>query len=518
MRLLLFIAALLALLPFPTITAAQDGVALVRRAIAAHGGTAAMEAAGGVTLEGKGTLDLSAMQQGRRHDAPEIVPITQRIVVNLRDETTSHRYDWYNYAFSNQRLFERYDENGRVLFADLTNGGVFWPPFLAPKGNAERYRRYLPGLLLAEAAERGLRAVPGGPFDFHGRTVDAAWFETAQGERLQLYFESATGMLAGLAAPIDAEMLGQTTVEFAWSDYARDSGWAKPGRLQSWLGGRLLRDLALSISAGVGEDLPGGLELPDPPESQIAAEDMPVPAWGEGRAREVADNIWLFPSIRPGFHPMAIEFADHVVAIDAPAGWYELEQIPPHQIGRAQDGEALTRKFIRAIHAAIPGKPIRYAVMTHHHSDHVGGFRAFAEEGVELLASEEVAAAIRMAHANDPGAAAPKFTIVDGEHRLADPEMTLRLIELPPDNPKAAGMLVAYAEPARLLYATGFIYPIPEEAFPLQESVALSKWYVNWLDQSGLELDHHYNVHGQARVQDWQVERVRAMDATPAGG
>lgn len=149
--------------------------------------------------------------------------------------------------------------------------------------------------------------------------------------------------------------------------------------------------------------------------------------------------------------------------------------------------------------------------MTHHHSDHIGGFRAYVEEGVTLLASEETAQAVRAAHLHDPASAEPMLEIVEGQRRIEAGAMSLRLIELPSGNPKAEGFLLAYAEPAQVLYATSFIYPVSEAVFPLKESIALSKWYVDWLDASGLEPALHYNIHGQARVQDWQVEAIRAL-------
>lgn len=510
-RLTFCFGALAALFSTPAI--AGNGDALVDRALEAHGGLGVIEAAGGAVLTGTGFVDLSAMQQGRHPDAEERQPATQQVVVDLADKTTSHFYDWYNYAFSNQRLYERYDAAGRVLFADLTNGGAFWPPFRAPEGAAQSYRRYLPSLLLAEAESSETTLIEGGPFLFDGREVEGVTFVTHHGEPMQLFFETQTGLLAGVRARIDAELVGESVVEFAWSDYADENGWVKPARLTSRLGGKLLRELALTITPGTSSapDRLDGLEIPPVPENQIGAEEMPLPAFTEPRSREVSDGVWLFPSVRPGFHMLAVEFEDFVVAVDAPAGWYELEQIPPHQIGRAGDGEALTRKFIRGIESAIPGKPIRYAVMTHHHSDHIGGFRAFAERGTTLVASVEVASAIRAAHSSDPALAEPQFVLVDGEHRITDGSQVLRVIELPADNPKAAGMVVNFVEPGDVLYATGFLYPVPEHTFPLEESVVLSKWFVEWLDASGLEPQQHFNIHGQARVQDWQLERLREI-------
>ena len=480
-----------------------------------HANVEELERAGGVVLIGHGRIDLGAMQQGRWSDRKDWWPVEQRVIVDLEGGSTSHFYDWFNYAFSNQKVYQRYDAEGRLLFADLASGGAFWPPFLAPKGGHERYRRYLPSLLVQEIRSGdGVRLVDGGPFTWRGKTVDAIDYRDPQGERLQLYFARESGLLVGLAAHIDAELIGSTMFEVAWEDYRGEPGNQRPHRLLSWLGDRLLRELTIEIRPEVPDEqrgLPAGLDPGSPPPDQIPAEAMVSADLREGGAQEVADNIWLLRNVRPGFHMMAFEFADFLVAIDAPAGWYELDQIPPHQIARPSDGEALTRKYIRTLEAAIPGKPVRYVALTHHHSDHIGGFRAFAEIGATFLASRETALAVLAAQASDPASVAPKIEIVSGEHRIADDNMALRLIELPKGNPKADGFLLAYSEPAALLYSTSFIYPVPEAAFPVPESVALSRWYVDWLDASGLEPRLHFNIHGQAQVQDWQLQAIRDL-------
>src|SRR5205085_3328679 len=37
------------------------------------------------------------------------------------------------------------------------------------------------------------------------------------------------------------------------------------------------------------------------------------------------------------------------------------------------------------IKETVPGKPIKYLVLTHHHSDHAGGFREYVAEGATIV-------------------------------------------------------------------------------------------------------------------------------------
>ena len=51
----------------------------------------------------------------------------------------------------------------------------------------------------------------------------------------------------------------------------------------------------------------------------------------------------------------------------------------------APETEARSVAVIDAVRKAIPGKPIRYVVNTHHHFDHSGGLRTYAAEGATIV-------------------------------------------------------------------------------------------------------------------------------------
>ena len=89
--------------------------------------------------------------------------------------------------------------------------------------------------------------------------------------------------------------------------------------------------------------------------------------------------------------------------------------------------------------------------------------------------------------------------------------MAMRLIELPAGNPKADNYLMVYLPKQKLLYATAFIYPLPESVFPPRESIPLSKYFVDWLDASGLDVELIYNVHGMGLVEDWHLQTIRDL-------
>ena len=71
-----------------------------------------------------------------------------------------------------------------------------------------------------------------------------------------------------------------------------------------------------------------------------------------------------------GANSIAVEFKDFIAVIEAPAN------------------EARSNAVIAEIKKTIPNKPIRYAVVTHHHFDHLGGVRTYAAEGATVVTDE----------------------------------------------------------------------------------------------------------------------------------
>lgn len=507
------------------------GYEAVARSLESHGGLHEFQQAGGVTIETSGTFDLTARLQGRSPFRSEPTPIRERISVDLDGERVSYDVDWSNYKFSQQSLREVYDAKGRVLYIDRNAGSAGWPPFLAVPDAKERFKRFLPQFVLADALRNRATLRAMGEGRFNEQSVDVVGYVTSVGDHMTLYMDRETGQLLGASCVFDMELLGDTEIRWAWSGHRKAGTIELPTRMQVFLDGNLLKNVALDISLGVGADAfipPEGIEAGDPPEvsGMTRFSDFTPYSRRPGQARELAPGVYLAPGVRPGFHMFFVEFDDFVVAVDAPTGWYEINQVPPFNFVRGEGTSALGEKYIRIINETIPDKPIRHVVLTHHHSDHIGGVREFIARGIGIIAAEPAAAAARRAarraYTINPDALTgrsvePKIEIVEGDKVISDGNMVVRLIGLPDGNPKAEGFLVVYLPEQKIMYLTSFLYPVPEDSFPVPESVPLSLWFVHWLDQSGLDVERIYNVHGQALVQDWQLEKFRKMLEEGAG-
>ena len=86
---------------------------------------------------------------------------------------------------------------------------------------------------------------------------------------------------------------------------------------------------------------------------------------------KIAEDVYLLEGLAGGTHNVLfVAFNDHVLVVEAP------EQI----LYNNNSVQALAK-----IKETVPGKPIKYLVLTHHHSDHAGGFREYVAEGTTIV-------------------------------------------------------------------------------------------------------------------------------------
>ena len=190
------------------------------------------------------------------------------------------------------------------------------------------------------------------------------------------------------------------------------------------------------------------------PAAPAAAPPAPA-APPAAKAEKLADGVYR---ITGGYVAVAVEFSDHILLFEA-AGQNET---------RAQAVMAEAKRV-------IPNKPIRYAVLSHHHFDHTSGLPAVVAEGSTIVVHEmdkeffEKALGAPRTLKPDAIALSGKKAVIEGvgEKRVfKDALHTAELYHIQ-GLPHAEDMLVMYLPKEKIIvYADMYNVPAANEPVP----------------------------------------------------
>ena len=168
----------------------------------------------------------------------------------------------------------------------------------------------------------------------------------------------AANLVERVDATVPSPVLGDMAVTVTYSDY-RDFGGVKfPTKIRQSYGGFPALDLTVTdVRPNAAVDIP----VPD--SVKTAANP-----YTRATSQKAGDGVWYVTG--GTHHSVVIEMKDHLVVVEGPLN----------------DERALA--VIAEARTLVPGKPIKYLVVSHHHFDHSGGVRTFAGEGVTIVTQE----------------------------------------------------------------------------------------------------------------------------------
>jgi flavorubredoxin len=171
------------------------------------------------------------------------------------------------------------------------------------------------------------------------------------------------------------------------------------------------------------------------------------------------------------------------------------------------------------IKETVPNKPIRYLVLTHHHSDHAGGFREYVGEGATIVTTAgnksflEKTAAINSSLLPKLSREKLKIEVVENKKRVfQDDKHVVELYDIGP-NPHANEILVAYLPKDKILFQADLLNPAANGSIPIAQDVTIS--FSEKLQQLGLQVEKIYGVHGRAATPaelQASIEKRRASE------
>jgi glyoxylase-like metal-dependent hydrolase (beta-lactamase superfamily II) len=237
-------------------------------------------------------------------------------------------------------------------------------------------------------------------------------------------------------------VLGDMVVEAAYSNYRKIDSVSFPMRIVQRQGGHPSLDLWLfSTKANDAVDImtPRTVRSATVPPARV-------------ELQKIAQDVYYITG--GTHHSVAIEMTDHVVMVEAPLD------------------EARSLAVIAKIKETIPNKPIRFVVNTHHHFDHAGGLRSYADEGATIVTHhanrayyETVWAAPRTLNPDRLAQSkkTPKFETFTDKHLLTDGARTIEIYRIA-NSPHDDGLAMVYLPGEKILIEADAYVPAADAA------------------------------------------------------
>ena len=343
-----------------------------------------------------------------------------------------------------------------------------------------QYYRRLPNLILRQALDgaNSLRYL--GEDQFDGRKHNVVTFVMPDTQQVALYVDARTNLVSKYELVFTDPLRGQSASEIIFSDYAT-AGKLKVPQTWTWrFAGDVVARYKVNAQFNSG-DIGKSFDVADAGFSKASA----LPPVLKPSVEKLADGVYVIHNVAAqNYNTMAIEFKDYVMAVEAPGT------------------SAGADNVIKRIKETIPGKPIRYVAVTHHHGDHIGGLRSFITEGATVITTRgnrdvvETMAAAPQSDRLSANPRKPEFMFVEsGKRVITDGDQTVELIDVGP-NPHAREMLIAYLPKQRVLFQ-GDLFFLPNNDAPLGPPQASTVSFAQKLKEKALMVDHIASVHGR---------------------
>lgn len=459
-------------------------------AIEAMGDVKSLQALDDISLE----FSAKAVEIGQSAspDAPYYVTTAEGLrVIDFRGNRSYQEFKSHFLGEIPFQLREVLTDNAGFT-VELTSNVVYPVSSAAVPQNARGVQRLFPQFILQNALNRASTLRWLGEEEYEGQKQQVITFAD-DGGLFALYIDARTHLLTKVETLADNRLFGTSAVEFIFTNYRSVENLKLPLRVISKLAGRLTTDL--TYTEVKVRTHPNDALFERPKGAEIGPETGGQPAIN---VTKLADDVYFVTTplaFRGNFcfndifaySQLFVIFRDYVLVVEAPIS------------------DGLSRAVIAKIKEVAPGKPIKYVIPTHYHSDHMGGIRGYVAEGATVVTTpgnksfiEKWASTPHPLNRDAPSVQdyralietfAEKRIFSDGEHRV-------EVFNIGP-TPHVDEMVIVYLPKEKIVFASDVagIFAAPAKVH-LSTANPASIDFVEKIRRLGLEVETIASGHG----------------------
>lgn len=427
--------------------------AVIDAAVAAYGGAETLNGLNSVVIEHETTAYATGQsrQPGppwdrNRNSGLDAIGLDNNVFVN------QIRGDGNGFEFDNATIINGEDNSYQLNYRAGTAAPVAQPDFDTTSGP---FIRVTPALLVRQLQQRAAMTRYLGDAEVNDRPHAVLSLVMQVGPAISLYFDNETHLLN----KSERFLPGFGLIEYAFTDYQNVDGIPFNNGFNLYVNGDTNLERR-NTATRVNVDLDAFTRVPAGLERVAAVQPDPL------SMQELADGVYLIGG--NGTYAMFIEMDDYVIAVGGTAG------IPVR---------------ITELRNAVPDKPIRYGVMTHHHSDHILGVPVYAAEGATVIAPAAHADTLR---ATITDGTELKLETVDERHSITDGSRRVEIIDIGP-TPHTEHLLVTYLPEEGILFEADH-FAMPRNG-PVPPAVSGTKAFARAVAEHDLKVKTFVSAH-----------------------